>query len=96
MVEGGLVPPGGLDCFSAGFLPARHQGSILRPRGEAIADATPRDPETVQQRKRQLIGRQDSAFAQETGSEAIACPNPNQEPDSRRHAGVPDFPGLVG
>ncbi|MFM7215050.1 MAG: DUF1501 domain-containing protein, partial [Verrucomicrobiota bacterium] len=35
VVEGGLIPPGGLDCFSAGFLPARHQGSILRPQGEA-------------------------------------------------------------
>jgi hypothetical protein len=43
VIEGGLIPPGGLDCFSAGFLPARHQGSVMRPTGEAIANAAPRE-----------------------------------------------------
>ena len=59
VIEGGLVPPGGLDCFSAGFLPARHQGSIMRPTGEAIANASPREPLDAQARKRQLLARLD-------------------------------------
>ena len=27
VLNGGLIPPGGLDCFSNGFLPASFQGS---------------------------------------------------------------------
>ena len=96
VVEGGLVPPGGLDCFSAGFLPARHQGSILRPRGETIADAAPRDPEAVQQRKRHLIGRLDSAFAHETGAEAVESAIANHELAYRMQAAVPELSALDG
>jgi hypothetical protein len=96
VVEGGLVPPGGLDCFSAGFLPARHQGSILRPRGETIADATPRDPELVQQRKRHLIGRLDSAFAHETGAEAVESAIANHELAYRMQSAVPELSALDG
>lgn len=96
VVEGGLVPPGGLDCFSAGFLPARHQGSILRPRGETIADATPRDPDALQQRKRHLIGRLDSAFAHETGAEAVESAIANHELAYRMQSAVPELSALDG
>ena len=33
VLNGGLIPPGGLDCFNSGFLPASFQGSVFR-RGE--------------------------------------------------------------
>ena len=29
-------PPGGLDCFASGFLPATHQASVLAPRDPAM------------------------------------------------------------
>ncbi|MEZ6108525.1 MAG: DUF1501 domain-containing protein, partial [Pirellulaceae bacterium] len=29
VLNGGLIPPGGLDCFNSGFLPATYQGSIF-------------------------------------------------------------------
>ena len=29
VLNGGLTPPGGLDCFSSGFLPAQHQASVV-------------------------------------------------------------------
>ncbi len=32
VLNGGLIPPGGLDNFSSGFLPATYQGSIFKPR----------------------------------------------------------------
>ena len=96
VIEGGLVPPGGLDCFSAGFLPARHQGSVMRPRGEAIANATPRDAAELQMRKRQLTSRLDSAFAHETGSEAVESAIANHELAYRMQAAVPELAALDG
>ncbi|MFZ9879989.1 MAG: DUF1501 domain-containing protein, partial [Phycisphaerales bacterium] len=96
VIEGGLVPPGGLDCFGAGFLPARHQGSVMRPRGEAIANATPRDAGDAQLRKRQLIARLDSAFAHETGAEAVESAIANHELAYRMQAAVPELAALDG
>jgi len=37
-INGGLIPPGGIDCFGNGFLPATFQGSIFNPRGSAVAN----------------------------------------------------------
>ena len=34
----GMIPPGGLDCFSNGFLPATHQGSLFRPSSMPVSD----------------------------------------------------------
>jgi hypothetical protein len=96
VIEGGLIPPGGLDCFTAGFLPARHQGSIMRPVGEAIADATPREQLDAQARKRQLIARLDSAFAHETESEAVESAIKNHELAYRMQTAVPELASLDG
>ncbi|MFM7052875.1 MAG: DUF1501 domain-containing protein, partial [Planctomycetota bacterium] len=96
VIEGGLVPPGGLDCFGAGFLPARHQGSVMRPRGEAIANATPRDAADAQLRKRQLTARLDSAFAHDTGAEAVESAIANHELAYRMQAAVPELAALDG
>jgi hypothetical protein len=41
VLNGGLIPPGGLDCFGSGFLPATHQASVLRPRGAPLANIEP-------------------------------------------------------
>jgi hypothetical protein len=38
VINGGLTPPGGLDNFGSGFLPATFQGSTFAPRGAAIAN----------------------------------------------------------
>lgn len=38
VINGGLTPPGGLDNFASGFLPATFQGSSFAPRGAAIAN----------------------------------------------------------
>ncbi|MFP6764242.1 MAG: DUF1501 domain-containing protein, partial [Planctomycetaceae bacterium] len=37
VLNGGLIPPGGLDCFNSGFLPATYQGSVFNPSGAAVA-----------------------------------------------------------
>ena len=36
----GLIPPGGVDCFNSGFLPASYQGSIFRGGDAPVAAGT--------------------------------------------------------
>ncbi len=38
VINGGLIPPGGLDCFGSGFLPASYQGSVFKPSGSGVAN----------------------------------------------------------
>jgi hypothetical protein len=38
VLNGGLIPPGGLDCFGSGFLPASFQGSVFKPTGTGVAN----------------------------------------------------------
>jgi hypothetical protein len=38
VLNGGLIPPGGIDNFGNGYLPAACQASLLRPEGEALAN----------------------------------------------------------
>lgn len=67
VINGGLTPPGGLDNFASGFLPAAYQGSIFSPTGDAIANLQSQ-PRTVQQidRRRELLRRFDREFAEAT------------------------------
>lgn len=41
VLNGGLIPPGGLDCFGSGFLPASYQGSMFKPGPNAVANVQP-------------------------------------------------------
>ena len=41
VLESGLIPPGGLDCFGSGFLPASFQGTLFRSGQHPIADLEP-------------------------------------------------------
>src|SRR5919198_692357 len=39
----GMIPPGGLDCFHSGFLPASYQGSLFQHGPTPVADLAPAD-----------------------------------------------------
>lgn len=41
VLNGGLIPPGGIDNFGNGYLPATCQASLLRPEGEPVANLRP-------------------------------------------------------
>src|SRR5262249_44053618 len=41
VLDSGLIPPGGLDCFNSGFLPATFQGSLFQHGGNPVADLRP-------------------------------------------------------
>ena len=44
VINGGLIPPGGLDNFNSGFLPATYQGSVFKPGMPGVANAQPTEP----------------------------------------------------
>ncbi len=63
VINGGLIPPGGLDCFGSGFLPASYQGSVFKPSGTAVANIR-RTEATLQQQVGKLsLMRQLDALA---------------------------------
>ena len=52
-INGGLVPPGGLDCFGSGFLPADYQASLFRPDGDGVANITSAETSSLESTHRQ-------------------------------------------
>jgi hypothetical protein len=58
VLESGLIPPGGMDCFGSGFLPASHQGTLFRKGDHPIADLAPSDSDPATQLgKLELLGK---------------------------------------
>jgi hypothetical protein len=62
-INGGLIPPGGLDCFGSGFLPASYQGSVFKPSGSAVANIVRAESTLQQQRSKLDLIRQLDDFA---------------------------------
>ncbi len=98
VLHGGLIPPGGVECFGNGFLPATHQGSIVLPRGSGLADVAPREADPgAQARKRHLIETLDATFVRETGgADAIESAIRNWELAYGMQAAVPELMDLSG
>ncbi len=65
VLNGGLIPPGGLDCFGSGFLPASYQGSVFKPSGTGVANITPQDGSEEEQREKLGLINQLDSFASE-------------------------------
>ena len=47
VLNGGLIPPGGLDNFNSGFLPAAYQGSVFRAGNPPVANVVPLEPKSA-------------------------------------------------
>lgn len=93
VLNGGLIPPGGLDCFGSGFLPATFQGSIFKQGSTPVADIARREPtESAQLRKLALMRKFDEQLLQQTGpQDAIESAIKNYELAFRMQAAVPDL-----
>jgi hypothetical protein len=63
VVNGGLIPPGGLDCFGSGFLPASFQGSVFKPSGSAVANISPTESTPQRQASKLELMRKLDAVA---------------------------------
>lgn len=93
VMNGGLIPPGGMDCFHNGFLPATHQGSIFKSGRSPVADIDRAEPTPeAQQRKLDLLRRLDQSVLGRVGrhgdlESAIA----NYELAARMQTAVPEL-----
>ena len=95
VLNGGLTPPGGLDCFGNGFLPATHQASMLKPDEHGMAYVRPLEENlSRQQRKRALVSQLDAARSQK--GDAIESAIANQEMAFRMQWAVPELMGIDG
>ena len=54
VLNGGLIPPGGADCFGSGFLPASYQGSVFRAEGAPVANIRPAEKADAEGQARKL------------------------------------------
>lgn len=97
--SGGAVPPhGGVGLFSNGFLPARHQGSILKAdQAEAIRNIRPLDAAAAQTRRLDLVRRMDEPFLEETARDAqVEAAIRNYETAFRMQSAVPELCDVSG
>ncbi len=91
VLNGGLIPPGGLDCFGNGFLPASYQGSVLRPSGQALANAVPIEPKSeLQQSKLALLRKLDQTTTARQGAhDELESAIKNYETAFRMQSAIP-------
>jgi hypothetical protein len=98
VLDSGLIPPGGLDCFNNGFLPATYQGSLFQHGSQPVADLLPTEASAnLQQSKLSLLRKLDRAVLDRMGADdklesAIA----NYELAFRMQSAVPEVVGLQG
>jgi hypothetical protein len=98
VLNGGLIPPGGLDNFGSGFLPATFQGSIFRPSGDAVANIRPLEKHpSLQENKLTLIKQLDAGVLDRLGRvDALESAIANYETAFRMQAAVPELMDLRG
>ena len=69
VLESGLIPPGGLDLFGSGFLPASYQGTLFRKGPNPIADLKPREASPqLQQQKLELLRQLNQGVVERLGA----------------------------
>ena len=96
VLNGGLIPPGGLDCFGSGFLPSAFQGSIFLPREQPIANIRPTEASLeLQRNKLDLIRRQDERMLERSDRDAeVEAAIQNYETAYRMQTAVPELMDL--
>ncbi|MCR9245392.1 MAG: DUF1501 domain-containing protein [bacterium] len=96
VLNGGLVPPGGIDCFHSGFLPPATQGSLFRMAGDPLANIRAREQNpTLQRRKVDLVQALDSAgLTNEGGAAEIEAAIRNHELAFAMQRDVPELTDL--
>lgn len=93
VLESGLIPPGGMDCFSSGFLPATYQGTLFRNSKYPVADLVPPEGGLAAQRpKLDLLGKLNKGVLDRfAGSSEVDAAIRNYEMAFRMQTAVPDL-----
>lgn len=96
VLNGGLIPPGGLECFGSGFLPATYQGSVFKKGATPVADIVPSETSAVTQlRKIELMRRLDQQLIERSGpNDAIESAIRNYELAFKMQTAIPDLMDL--
>ena len=93
ILNGGLIPPGGLDNFNSGFLPAAHQGSVFRAANPPVANVNRLEAtEERQKAKLNLMKKLDALRG--PGGDEIESAIANYETAFRMQAAVPELMDL--
>ncbi len=97
VLDSGQIPPGGLDCFGSGFLPAAFQGSLFRVGSEPVADLRPAGNPRGHAAQQNLLRRLDQANLERSGrSDALESAIANYELACRMQTAVPELMNLAG
>ena len=98
VLNGGLIPPGGLDCFNSGFLPASFQGSVFNPGDAPIANIKRSEKiAALQRNKLDLINQLDEFSLKQIGKvDQLESAIANYELAYRMQSVVPDLASLDG
>ncbi|MCH2128248.1 MAG: DUF1501 domain-containing protein [Pirellulaceae bacterium] len=93
VLNGGLIPSGGIDCFAAGFLSAQYQATILRNEFPALPNISPSEAlPGVQQTRLQTVRALDSLALERVGPhDAMEAAIANSEIAYRMQAAVPEL-----
>ncbi|MDB6036512.1 MAG: hypothetical protein JWM99_353 [Verrucomicrobiales bacterium] len=98
VLNGGLIPSGGMDNFANGFLPATYQASIFESKDPPLANirATEKSP-GIQKLKTDLIHDLDEQMLEQAGHlDALESAIANHELAARMQMTVPELVDLKG
>jgi hypothetical protein len=98
VLSGGLIPPGGADCFGSGFLPATYQGSLFKAGAKPVSNLERGETSDVEQLKKlDLLKKLDKGVLGSTGnSGAVEAAIKNYELAFKMQTAVPDLYDLRG
>lgn len=98
VLNGGLIPPGGLDNFGSSFLPANYQGSLFNPQGEAVANISPTEARVGMQRAKldALRGLDLLGSAAHGSDPAVESAIANYETAFHMQSAVPELMAIDG
>ncbi|MFN8006385.1 MAG: DUF1501 domain-containing protein [Terriglobia bacterium] len=93
LLHGGAVPPGGLENFSNGFLPATYQATAMQAEGKPVVNIDPADKDpAVQRAKLDAILQEDRQFLESLRSnDAVESAIKNYEMAYKMQSVVPDI-----
>jgi hypothetical protein len=91
LLHAGAVPPGGLENFSNGFLPATYQAMGMQAEGQPVPNLKPADATPIRRAKLDVALQQDREFLAATGpDDAIESAIKNYEMAYQMQSVVPD------
>ncbi len=98
VLNGGLIPSGGMDNFNSGFLPASYQGSIFKVGNKPLANIRRREASVdIQRSKIALMKKLDSGGLENIGRvDKLESAIANYEMAFRMQAAVPELVDIKG